>query len=213
MQRSIAELRGCAAEHLAHYTDPHGTRAFHVYDVDGRPDELTPVDCLAPALLSVPIGYRQVVPLFRPDGPGADLRRRMQALLEGTDGTEDFLDVELDPTCPPWGLVDAAVVAAGGVKGLKAVAVTKILHRKRPALVPIFDKAVYTFYMGTAPPNGAYQNTPRRFWPVLRDDLRNNRPWVTALAATVTTADGRPLGVLRAADMIVWEHEVTSCTG
>jgi hypothetical protein len=36
---------------------------------------------------------------------------------------------------------------------------------------------------------------------------------VTALAATVTTADGRPLGVLRAADMIVWEHEVTSCTG
>jgi len=40
----------------------------------------------------------------------------------------------------------------------------KILHRKRPDLVPIFDSQIYRFYFGGAPPYGGYDETPRRLW-------------------------------------------------
>ncbi|WP_157847760.1 DUF6308 family protein [Streptomyces violens] len=218
VRSSIAALQACAAEHVRAYTDPRGRRAFTTYDRQGDPDRLTPLDCLAPALLSVPMGYRQVVPLFWPDGPGAVLLRAMQAVLEHPAArSADFLDTSLDPSCAPWALVDAALAASGeaegvGVSGVKAVAVTKILHRKRPRLVPIFDSAVYRFYTGQAPPRGAYGDIPRRLWPLLQADLRANRDWLTELAAGTYTPDGRPLSLLRAADIVLWEHQATRCT-
>ncbi|WP_395292389.1 DUF6308 family protein [Kitasatospora hibisci] len=214
----IAALHTCAQRHLRDYTDPRGRRAFATYDRQGDPAVLEPVDCLAPALLSVPLGHRQVIPLFRPDGPGARLLRAMQAVLDDEDCvTADFLDVDLDLDLDghagPWVLVDRALAASRDVAGVKAVAVSKILHRKRPRLVPIFDRSVHRFYTGQTPPTGAYQDTPRILWPLLQNDLRRHRAWLTELAAPVTTPDGRPLSPLRAADIVIWEHEVTGCTG
>ncbi|MFF3623953.1 DUF6308 family protein [Streptomyces sp. NPDC002467] len=85
--------------------------------------------------------------------------------------TTDFLDVTLDssPVLGLWSI--RALVAtgeAGGtwLPGFKAVAVTKILHRKRPNHVPIFDSSVYQFYLGNKPVPGAYEDTPRRLWPL-----------------------------------------------
>lgn len=217
---SIGNLRGCGAGHLARYTDVHGDRAFHTYDRQGDPSTLTPLDCLAPALLSVRIGWRQVIPLFRPAGPAADVLRAMQAVLDDPRcATADFLDVDLGDADGPWSRVEAAIRSSGDsgqgnpVAGLKAVAVTKILHRERPDLVPIFDCQLYKFYFGAAPPVGAYDETPRRLWPLLQaDDLRANRAWLASLAAPVQTSDGRGLSVLRTADIVIWEHMVTRCT-
>ncbi|MCG6499626.1 DUF6308 family protein [Kitasatospora sp. A2-31] len=209
----IAALHACAQRHLHDYTDPGGRRAFATYDRQGDPAALEPVDCLAPALLSVPLGHRQVVPLFQPDGPGAGLLRAMQAVLDDEAcATADFLDLALDDPAGPWALVDRALAASRDVAGVKAVAVTKILHRKRPRLVPIFDRSIHRFYTGLTPPTGAYQDTPRTLWPLLQNDLRRHRAWLTDLAAPVTTPDGRPLSPLRAADIVIWEHAATGCT-
>jgi hypothetical protein len=217
---SIRDLRHCAAGHVAHFTDPSGNRGFHTYDWLGDPATLTPLDCLAPALLSVPIGYRQVVPLFRPDGPGAKVREAMQAVLDDHGcAVADFLDIDLNDSVGPWALVEAAILSTGPngtsapVPDFKAVAVTKILHRKRPNLVPIFDSQIYRFYVGQAPPYGAYDETPKKLWPRLQADLQANRRWVARLAAGFRTPDDRPLSILRAADITIWEHRVTGCLG
>jgi hypothetical protein len=215
--KSVGTLLGCAERHIQTYTDPRGPRAFHTYDWQGDPERLSPLDCLAPALLSVRIGYKQVVPLFRPDGPGAEVLRAMEAVLaDGTCATADFLDVTLDSSKGPWSLVDRALVATGeaggtGLPDFKAVAVTKILHRKRPNLVPIFDSNIYQFYLGEKPVAGAYKDTPRRLWPLLHADLRRQREWIKDLIAPFRTPDGRPLSLLRAADIIIWEHTAGGC--
>ncbi|MET8786167.1 DUF6308 family protein [Streptomyces sp. NPDC004589] len=215
--KSIGALRGCAARHLRTYTDPLGPRAFNTYDRLGDPDHLSPLDCLAPALLSVSIDYKQVVPLFHPDGPGADVLQAMQAVLsDRACAAADFLDVTLDPFEGPWSLVDRALVVTGeaggtGLRGFKAVAATKILHRKRPNLVPIFDRNIYQFYLGERPVRGAYKDTPRRLWPLLQADLRSQGEWIAGLTAAVSTPDGRPLSLLRAADIIIWEHTASGC--
>ncbi|MGY1709119.1 DUF6308 family protein [Geodermatophilus sp. SYSU D00758] len=214
---SIAALRACAEKHLDHYTDRNGPRAFWTYDRLGDPDALTPLDCLAPALLSVRIDYHQVVPLFQEDCAGADVLKRLQAVLDvSAREPVDFLDLDLDDADGPWQHVDAALIACGeargrGVPRLKAVAATKILHRKRPAFVPIFDREIYRFYFGRRPPIGAYKEAPRRLWPVLQADLRASRSWLEKLAATKRTPDDRPLSPLRAADIVIWEHAVTHC--
>jgi hypothetical protein len=74
-------------------------------------------------------------------------------LVNEACATADILGVTLDPSTGPWSLVDRALVATGeaggtGLPDLKAVAVTKILHRKRPNLVSIFDRNIYQFYLG-----------------------------------------------------------------
>ncbi|MFI2424142.1 DUF6308 family protein [Streptomyces sp. NPDC018955] len=216
--RTIGTLRGCAEKHLQTYTDPRGLRAFHTYDWQGDPERLSPLDCLAPALLSVRIGYKQVVPLFHPDGPGAEVLQAMEAVLaDKACMTADFLDVTLDPSTGPWSLVDRALVATGeaggtGLPAFKAVAVTKILHRKRPNLVPIFDSSIYQFYVGEKPVAGAYKDTPRRLWPLFQGALRRERDWLQDLIVPIRKPDGRPLSLLRAADIIIWEHTASGCT-
>jgi hypothetical protein len=163
------------------------------------------------------MGYRQVVPLFHPDGPGAEVLQAMEAVLANKGiATADFLDVTLDPSTGPWCLVDRALVATGeaggtGLSDFKAVAVTKILHRKRPNLVPIFDSSIYQFYLGQKPVPGAYKDTPRRSWPLLQADLRRHRSWIQDLIVPMRTPDGRPLSLLRAADIIIWEHTASGC--
>lgn len=204
----IGSLVGCAEQHLASYTDRTSARAFWTYDRLDDPDTLGPLDCLAPALLSVRINYQQVIPLFQEAGNGARLLTAMQAVLDHPDSTAtDFLTTDLTRSGTAWAAVDAALLTArtdGWVKNLKEVAVTKILHRKRPALVPIFDSRVYAFYIGdrqTGLP------AARALFARLQEDLSEHRDLVEKWAAPVTTPDGRPISLLRAADIIIWEHQ------
>jgi hypothetical protein len=212
---SIGSLRRCARRHLAEYTDPKGERAFATYDRLGDPDRLSPLDCLGPVLLSVRLTNRQVIPLFQPTGQGADLLAAMQAVLDHPNsGTTDFLTVDRTLPGTAWAAVEEALTAARAharVKWVKEVAITKILHRKRPNLVPIFDGRVYSFYRGHLPRQGPA--AARELFDDLQPDLAANRGWLADLARSVRTPDDRPLSVLRAADIILWEHQTGAAYG
>ena len=86
MAATIARLKECAQAHLDFYTRRDGPRAFHTYDRLGDPDLLTPLDCLAPALLSININYRQVVPLFQSNG---DIDINAGTVLEGKESVQE----------------------------------------------------------------------------------------------------------------------------
>ena len=198
----------CAAQHLHNYTAPGSGRAFNVYDRAGQPDILEPVDALAPALLDAPVRRELVVKLFGSDTePYGQLRQAMQQLLDETAESEPhFESLDLDDESGPWMLVRRVLQAADGPRGLKAAMVTKMLHRKRPLFVPIFDSKVAAFY-------GATSSRPWRLWPALQADVRSATDLLDDLRAGVTTPDGRPLSRLRTADIVIWEHEITACRG
>ena len=209
MRHSVEELRSCAAGHLEGYLDPQGMRAFHVYDRLGDPDELTPLDCLAPVLLSAGMRDKDVVPMFAPVGPATRLREAMEELLHDENcRSANFLQVELDDPHGPWERIRAVLRATKDVPRIKASKVTKILHRKRPSLVPVYDREVFRFFVGKSPSGW---KAPDLFWPLLQEDLLAHGDWVAELAEPLRTPDGRPLTLLRAADIIVWEHQVTRC--
>jgi uncharacterized protein DUF6308 len=210
MSRSIAELASCAPRHLREYTDPNGPYAFGTYDVQGDPDRLEALDCLAPALLGVNVSGGSVIEMHRQGTSGAVLLGAMrQVLADPQCATTDFVGAALGGRA--LGLVADAIRTSKDVHGVKAVTVTKILHRKRPNLVPIIDRFVYGFYTGQVLPGSPYDTSVRRFWADLQPELRANTDWLTELASSFTTPDGRPLGLLRAADIVVWHHFYTGC--
>jgi uncharacterized protein DUF6308 len=115
--------------------------------------------------------------------------------------TARFEDQDLQADAGPWSLVRAALVASNRTSGIKASKVTKILHCKRPALVPIFDSRVAGFY-------GVSPRHPSRLWPVLQRELIEHGTWLRRLAQPYRTSDDRPVEALRVLDIVVWEHTV-----
>lgn len=206
--RSIGDLQQCAAAHLRHYLDPAAGRAYWTYDVASDPATLTALDCLAPNLLSVSVKDPVVIPMFKPSGPLRELHDAMQAVLDLPD-EPDFLELDLTDATGPWAVVRNAMRKSenrdGVATGITAVGVSKILHRKRPSLVPVYDSKVFAFYFGRGPSG---RRAPRHFWPTLQLDLQDNQTWVAALRNELLPAGGPPLSTLRAADIVIWEHMV-----
>jgi hypothetical protein len=202
----LADLTVCAARHFSDYTDPTGTRAFRAYDRQGCPRVLEPVDFFAPALLDAPLHGEHVRDMFLPSGPYRILRDAMDRVLADEDASvAQFKDQDLTAAAGPWSLVRGALVACESTPDIKAVKVTKVLHRKRPALVPIFDSRVAAFY-------GVSRNKPWDFWPVIQDELLQHADWLHHLTKNTLTPDGRPVTELRALDIVVWEHVTSGCT-
>ena len=197
---TVLDLSRCAADHLSDYTDPEGNRAFAAYDRLGSPLQLDPVDFLAPAILQAPVRGEYIIRMYRAEGPYRRLREALEAVItDQAAATARFEAQDLGGTSGPWGLVRSALRASEATPGIKASIVTKILHRKRPRLVPIFDSKVAQFY-GTPP------TKPWDLWPALQGDVRDNGTWLDELAEDISTPDGRPISRLRTLDIVIWEH-------
>lgn len=180
--------------------------AFHTYDqLYGFSGELTPLDCFAANLLSLRLRHNDVIPLFQGgNGAPAALRASMQRVLDETDGSEVFAELpSIDE--PPFRLVRNANWHTEAVDIWTAVTVSKVLHRLRPQLVPVYDSHVRAFY--EVPRNLA------RFYATVHADMQTNRDLLAELAHGRLTPDGRPISELRVLDIVVWHHVRSQCNG
>lgn len=195
---SLAVLKSSARGKVERYTSTTLGYAFNTYDHQGEVDDpLAPADVLMANLLSLQLSARDVIPLFTDDdGPAQRLREALDnALVELRDADCFESYDELSGLERAVESLAAANTAAIPVKWWTAVTVSKVLHRRRPHIVPLIDSRIYTFY-GTKRP-GAVR---KALW----EDIRENSDWLTDLAATKKTPDGRPLSLLRLADILIW---------
>lgn len=159
---SVHDLDRCAARHLAHYVDPLSGRDFHAYDRVGDPDRIEPTDLPAPALLDAPSRGREVIAMFgRQEDWSALLDALRDVVADEAASTARIEDVDLDDEGGPWRLVKRALAASHSTPGVKGIEGHEILHRKRPLLVPIFDRLITEFY-------GVSTRKPWDFWPIPR---------------------------------------------
>lgn len=80
--------------------------------------------------------------------------------------------------------------------GIAQAIATKVLHKKRPLLIPIVDSVIAGFYDVDRP-------TDLIFDP-FRDDLLRNRAILAHLASVVTAAAGLEVSSLRALELSIW---------
>lgn len=195
---SLASLKEVAQGKLDRYTSATLGYAFNTYDHQGDLDlPLTPADVLMANLLSLQLSARDVIPLFTEgDGPAQRLRKALDNALTDLRDADTFESYDELPTLEQaLESLAAANKAAVPVKWWTAVTVSKVLHRRRPHIVPLIDSRVHEFY-GTKRPQPVRQ--------ALWEDIRENADWLGDLAATKMTPDGRPLSLLRLADILIW---------
>lgn len=194
----LADRRARAARHLNEYTDPTGLYAFGTYDrLYGSEAALTPGDVLLANLMSLRLGWRDVVPLFA-EGQGhpQTLRKALDRALTDLAQAPAFEDHgSLNDLEASLRSLAKANEATQYVAGWTAVTVSKVLHRRRPHVVPVIDSRVRAFYK---------VSRPATLRAAMWQDIRDNESWLRALAAEYQTPDGRPLSTLRCADILIW---------
>jgi Family of unknown function (DUF6308) len=154
------------------------------------PDEITPDDLLAVALLDITWRPPVVRALLGDEG------RRFCMMLAKLPGDTDLWDAD-DDTLKRVDLLWDALIA---VEGIGAATASKLLARKRPRLCPISDSALIKAV-----------DVPGRTWDVLRCLLRDPgaRADVAALRplrppAAAQPPAAAPAGLLRILDVAVW---------
>lgn len=176
--------------------------AYPAYDgYPGSPTtSIGPQDLLAPALLNVsqnPIpAYYGLEALM---GPLNDRLRTLPLESDLASADSEIIDHIVDLL---------AVLEERPTKYVRLVTLSKVLHRKRPKLIPLFDAHIYWCY--TLRPDaplpeqrGRSYSAYRRAWlEEVQKDLAGQLDQWKEIAAI---APGPPITPLRALDIVGWE--------
>lgn len=106
--------------------------------VDPEPNRLTIEDLLAPSLLSAPLTPEQMVSIL-------DMGEQIESLFIQLGPDRPLADAEAyDPALPSptFQAAEGLYSLLRGVQGIGRTRATKLLHRKRPQLLPIWDSVV-----------------------------------------------------------------------
>lgn len=143
--------------------------------------------------------WKEVIPLFAEgSGPEQRLLLALDAALRDLRDAKPLESYEsLDALEAAVGSLAAANDATAGVKNWTPVTVSKVLHRRRPSIVPINDSRVRKFY-------GVKKTESVQLRAALWKDIRENQDWLQPLADNTKTPDGRQLSLLRLADILIW---------
>ncbi len=186
-------------ELLETYVERHAI----AYDrlVTNGSSELVDGDLLAPVLLGVHLDYARFTALCH---MLPDLRAGLAALPDVA--LADASDDVIGQVAQLFAVIDRLGRRQVGVQGS---IIAKVLHRKRPALVPLYDTKVWAAY--TAP--GAIPRTAERSWvefmtllcQEMRADLRTEAAEFARLAgAAAAHRFALALTPLRILDILVW---------
>lgn len=173
--------------------------SYDGFDAAAARGPLVDGDLLAPVLLNV--------------------RRISVSTYEALQVVRPQLQEVLDRISPDLSLIDAnqadrdqlgelfGVLDGPGISGARGTVLSKLLHRKRPAFVPLYDRQVGRVYQhgDVAPVPVIRGRSWREFAPLfataLQDDLRRELPFWQAITAL---APGPPITPLRALDIVAW---------
>lgn len=201
--QEIFDAESLLEEYLA--DRPHHRRfAWPAYDglvTNGDPAVLVTGDLLAPTLLGtdVDLDTMRALTVLLPQ-----LQRGL-AVLPAAVALADADDAVCDAIGEIYCTLDSDVAAAADLGGSL---LAKVLHRKRPELVPLYDSRVLRFYRdeGLIPPSRVgernWQDYMAALARVMREDLRTNAEEFQRL--TGLAADGPALTPLRVLDIVVW---------
>lgn len=179
----------------------YGYPSYDGYRTNDDPNRLADGDLLAPVLLNV----RMKISSF------ADLCARRDDLESAL--TVVPLDIDLtdadDGALTSVGRLFAVLDSELRPRSVLGTTLAKVLHRKRPRLVPLYDKNVSRVYQdGEAAPLPVVVGRP---WPefmrllagFMRDDL-NRAPDIWDELRALTPEGGPPISRLRALDIVAW---------
>ncbi len=195
-----ARARAAAGQYLAAQGHRFGYPAYDSFDAGSGPFRLGDGDQLTPVLLNVPVSVKTFYSL-------SDLRGRLDAWLGKVPPDARLSDAGPDELAL---LGELFAVLDGGQRRphLSGAVLAKVMHRKRPAFVPLYDRHVDHCYRGApgAPITRDVKRPWSEFMPLLGqamiEDLRREADY---LAEVVAMATNPVITTLRALDIVAWQ--------
>lgn len=185
---------------LDDYLNPSYDYAWPAYDtlVTNSSPTLVTGDLLAPALLDAHVDSARfgVLVAMLPDLAGVgDLPRTAMA---------DASDADIAQVAALFAVLDSPIFRRRGVRG---TILSKVLHRKRPDLVPLYDSRIDAGYRtsGRLPtdPHGSWVEFMDVLCRMMRDDLQRESAAFSELLRSAKER-GAELTPLRILDILVW---------
>ena len=200
-----------AKKSLETYCGRSSLYSWPYYDIDETPNLLAPTDILATSFLDYPIKGKIIRELMREfemhseTTPYTKLSRHLSDVVadESARGLcfEDIPKEQLgDREMGGWGKVLTALDAAQECKYLTSVFVTKVLHRKRPNLVPINDSKLRKFY-------GIKKHGYSDLFLAIHRDVIQYRDYLDELRGKYVLPNGAVMSRLRVLDIVVWMNQ------
>jgi Family of unknown function (DUF6308) len=182
---------------LLDYLDVRNGYAYPAYDrlVTNGSASLVDADLLAPALIGTEVDRGRFRLL-------SELLPRIQGVADLPPvALQDADDDVVSQVADLFAVLDETPYAGKGVRG---TILSKVLHRKRPDLVPLYDSRIFESY--TAP--GAIERAAHRSWREfmgllclqMREDLRSEAGAFAELDRVCDSA----VPSLRVLDVLVW---------
>ncbi|MFJ1551949.1 DUF6308 family protein [Streptomyces sp. NPDC088246] len=193
--------RGNAAAAAVKGGKPYAYPAYDRMETGSGPDRLNDGDLLAPVLLNVAPSVKAVFNLQA-------IRSGLEAVLAGIPQ-----DLTLQAAVAggshgqPLQALGGFLDQGGGVPGVGGTILMKIMHRKRPLFLPLYDTQVYACYCGTTVDH-PIQPVPKRTWAEfftllaesMASDLESQPAQWKALAAAAPV----DVTLLRVLDVVAW---------
>lgn len=203
-QLDRAAALAAAAEYLSSSPGRYAYPSYDAYDTGAPTDRLSDGDLLASVLLNARVSIAGFESLRA-------MRDEFEAALRALPAVTliDATDDHLRAVAALYAPLDRGMPGVGGT------ILSKVLHRKRPELVPLYDSRLYSLYV---PRNGRPIPRPKRgqkrtwvefmylYAAAIQKDLRM-QPNAVALATTVAAlATRQPISLLRAWDILAWQR-------
>ncbi len=198
----VVRRQDALAHATSYLTRGHGWAYpwYDGFDAQHAAGPLVDADLLAPLLLNVnriSISTYAALQAVLP---------RLQAALDNISPALSLADANPDQVADVGELF--AVLDDPGVPGARGTVLSKMLHRKRPALIPLYDEQVRRVYQDSpdAPVPPAADPRPwQEFWALfslaVQADLQRELPFWQQIAAL---APRPPITPLRALDIVAW---------
>jgi hypothetical protein len=184
--------------------NPKTPYAYPAYDRyqggSGRPDVLDDADLLAPVLLNVAISIRSfyALQLCRPE---------LQKALSREELATPLAHLADDQIADLVGEAFAILDRPDALPGVGATKLSKVLHRKRPAAIPLHDRWVRACYVADGfPVLRAKHRTYRTYMTLLAQAMRRDLLEQPGQFAALRSASGAEpaLTDLRLLDIVAW---------
>lgn len=192
--------RAAAAQYLAAAGHRFGYPAYDAFDGGAGSYRIGDGDLLTPVLLNVPVSVKTFYAL-------ADLRPRLNDWLLRVPPDARLLDAgppELELLGDLFGILDGERRRPH----IRGSVLAKVMHRKRPGFVPLYDRHVDHCYRGAdgAPITRDTRRPWREFIQLLGaamgQDLRREQEYLAGVVAMATDPVITPL---RALDIVAWQ--------
>lgn len=178
-----------------------GYPSYDGYRTNGDPNRLCDGDLLAPVLLNVQVKISSFADLCA-------CRDQIETALQVVPLGIDLVDAD-ESVLSRVGALFGVLDSESRPRNVLGTTLAKVVHRKRPDLVPLYDEQVRRSYQGgeLAPLPAVPGRTWVEFMALLtgsiKDDLNRELDFWDELT-TLRPADGPRVSRLRALDIVAW---------